>query len=386
MTLPTASALDRVLNCPASHALPQVRQQSDAADYGTAVHQFIVTAREKGRDAALSEVSDAARDLCEQLPLDELPTGGRLELAYAYNYQTRQARILGEGKSRDYSDVTPEEFCGTADLIGGKDGRGVVWDWKSGRNAGDPKTAGQLLLAALALVSIDDEMQEVEVAFCYLRDDGTYFVDRATVDRFDLAAFAEKLKDLPRRIAIERDKIENGRQPDVSNGPWCRFCPAVAACPAKVALAKHFGAELLTIRDRITAMSPVERGKVYDKALQYKDILDEVLAGIKESARIDPVELPDGRVLREVEWKVPTKVDADVAEEVLTELHGERVAKEAVTVEKSTTLTAIEGALRKVAQPGKLAGLKKQAIERVRQRGGLKEGTALQVRIIKGEK
>lgn len=382
----TASQIDRAINCPASVALPQIRQQSDAADYGTGVHAFLKRVEKVGREGALSEIAAdvSHRDLCEQLPLDELPKGGRREIAFARNRVTGAVRILGEGEHRDYSNVTPEEDCGTADLVGSKDGRGVVKDWKAGRYVGNPATAGQLLFFGLCVLEIA-EVDEVEVAFIYLRDDGTFYEDRAVVDRFDLAAFAEKLRELPRRIEAERAKIDAGKQPDVSNGPWCRFCPAAAACPAKTALARSFGAELLTIRENITALSPVERGKVYDKALQFKDILDEVIAGIRDTARVDPVELPDGRILRETMVKLPTKVDADVAEEVLTELHGEKLAHEAVAIEKSTTLTAIEGALRKVAQPGKLAAMKKQVIEKVRQRGGLKEGSAPQIRICKGE-
>lgn len=383
--LPTASSLDRALACPASCALPQVKTTSEHADNGTAVHAFIVRAREVGRDAALAEVPEESRDFCAQLPLDELPAGGRHELAYAWNYVTGEARILGCGTSRDYSDVTPEEYCGTADLIGAKDGRGVVDDWKSGRYVGEPGTAAQLLLAALALVSIDPSMEEVEVAFFYLRDDGTFFPDRAIVDRFDLAAFAERLKELPRRIEHARQVIESGRQPDVNNGPWCRYCPAAAACPAKTALARSFGAELATIREKVGALSPVEAGKVYAKALEYKDLVDEVIAGLKDVARVHPLELPDGRVLREVEWKLPTKVTAEIAEEVLTDLHGEQVAKLAIETEKRTTLTAITKALRTVARPGTLAKLERQAVEQIRNRGGLKEGTAPQVRAVKGE-
>jgi hypothetical protein len=382
----TASQLDRVIHCPASAALPQVRQRSDAADFGSGVHAFLKLADKVGREAALAEIAEDAphRDLCEQLPLDELPKGGRREVAFARNRITGAVRILGEGEHRDYSDVTEDEDCGTADLIGTKNGRGIVKDWKSGRHVGNPATAAQLLFFALCVAEIA-EVDEVEVAFVYLRDDGTFYEDCAVVDSFDLAAFAETLRTLPKQIEAERGKIYAGRQPDVFNGPWCRFCPAAAACPAKTALARSFGAELVSIRDQVSALSSVDAGKVYQKALEYKDLLEEVIAGLRDVARVSPLELPDGRVLRETLVKLPTKVDANVAEEVLTELHGEKLAREAVTIEKSVTLTAIEGALRKMAQPGQLAKLKKQAIEKVRQRGGLREGTVPQVRITKGE-
>jgi hypothetical protein len=380
--LPTASQLDRALACPASVALPQVRTQSDAADYGTGVHRFMERADAIGRDAALAEIAEDAphRALCEQLPLDELPKGGGREVAVAYNLSTGKARVLG--KSRDYSTVTEDEICGTVDLWGTRARIGIVKDWMSGRYVGAPATAAQLLFFALALSLLFD-VDAVEIAFVYLRDDGTFFEDRAVVDTFDLAAFAEKLKALPKRIAAARLQVSMGEVPDVNNGPWCKWCPAAPSCPAKTALAKSFGNDLVSMRDKIAALSPVDAGKVYAKALEYKDLVEEVLAGLRDVARVHPLELPDGRLLQETLVKLPTKVDAEVAERVLSEIHGAEVAREAVTVEKSTTLTAIEGALRKIATPGKLAKLKRDTVEQIRVNGGLKEGSAPQVRAVK---
>lgn len=378
--LPTASQLDRVLNCPASHVLPQVRTQSDAADFGTAVHRFLERAHAVGRDVALTETDGRVRDLCEQLPLDELPAGGRREVSFAWNYKTGNARILG--KNRDYSDVGPDEYCGTADCVGTLNGVAIVIDWKSGRYVGDPSKAAQLLLLSLCLTYTMD-VSDSRQSFVYLNDDGTFFRDEAAVDGFDLAAFALRLQALPAKIEVARVQVEAGRDPDVSNGPWCRFCPAAPSCPAKVALARSFGNELVSIRERVTALSPDEAGKVYARALEYQALVEEVIAGLKDVARVTPLELPDGRVLQETMVKVPTRVDADVAETVLRETYGAEAASEAVTTEKSTTLTAIESALRKRAAPGKLAGMKRDTVDALRARGGLKEGTALQVRACK---
>jgi len=256
-----------------------------------------------------------------------------------------------------------------------------VKDWKSGRYVGAPAEAAQLLFFALCLMALHD-LDSVEVAFVYLRDDGTYYEDKAEVDQFDLAGFVSKLIALPGRIAHSRQQLERG-QPDVSNGPWCRFCPAAPACPAKTSLARSFGGELVTIRDRVAALSPLEAGAVYARALEYKDIVEQVIAGLKDVARIQPLELPDGRVLQETMIKIPTKVDAAVAEEVLTEMYDADVAHEAVATEKTTTLTAIEDALRKRAKPGKLAAMKRDTLKALRDRGGLKEGSAPQVRAVK---
>jgi len=380
--LPTASQLDRVLNCPASHVLPQVRQQSEAADFGTGVHRFLQQAHELGRDEALAEIPGDAphRALCEQLPLDELPAGGRREVSFAWNISTGVARIIGS--ERDYSSASADEYCGTADAIGSAGGVGVVIDWKSGRYVGTPAKSGQLRFLSLCLAHVLD-LDEVRASFVYLRDDGTFYRDEVMFDGFDLAAFAMQLRALPARIAEQQAKIDADRQPDVSNGPWCRFCPAAPACPAKTALARSFGGVLVTVRDRISALSPDEAGRVYARALEYQTLVEQVIAGLKDVARVTPLELPDGRVLRETTVKIPTKVDAAVAEMVLSEIYGHDVASAAVTVEKSTSLAAIETALRRRAAPGELAGLKRETVEAIRARGGLREGSTVQVRACK---
>lgn len=38
---PSASALDRVQRCPASHVLPRVEETSEAAERGTEIHEFL---------------------------------------------------------------------------------------------------------------------------------------------------------------------------------------------------------------------------------------------------------------------------------------------------------------------------------------------------------
>lgn len=339
-------------------------------------------AHDIGRDEALAEIDADAphRAMCEQLPLEALPSGGRREVSFAWDHVTGRARILGT--DRDYSTVTATEYCGTADVIGAVDGVGIVIDWKSGRYVCDPEQASQLRFLALALATVNG-FDEVRASFVYLREDGRFYRDETTFDGFDLAALSLKLQALPARIATEQAKVDGGGVPDVNNGPWCRFCPAAPACPAKVALARSFGGELVTIRERVAALTPNEAGKVYARALEYRDLVDNVLSNLRDVARVTPLELPDGRVLQETSVKIATKVDGDVAERVLMEMYGPEAAHEAVVLEKSTTLTAIEDALRKRAQPGQLATMKRETLAVIRSRGGLREGSTVQVRPVK---
>ena len=39
--MPSASSIQRVMECPSSHVLPQIKSSSEAAERGTAIHAFL---------------------------------------------------------------------------------------------------------------------------------------------------------------------------------------------------------------------------------------------------------------------------------------------------------------------------------------------------------
>jgi hypothetical protein len=382
--LPTASEHPRVIECPASAALPQVHVETPQANLGTAVHAFMRRAKEVGRDEALAEVPDDAehRAFCEQIPVEDFPQGGSPELSLAWNHRTDKARFLGT--DRNYSTVSEDEYCGTADLAGSIDGVALIEDYKTGRVYEAAKDSAQIktlsLLQARA-IGASDAIGRLR----YLRDDGSYHVDEAEFSPFDLAEHAETLRKLPKEIARARLQVSMGEVPDVSNGPWCRYCPAAPACPAKTALARNMGADIIGIHGRLTQLTPTEGGEVYARALVYRDMLSEVIENLRDLARIRPLPLPDGSELREVSEKAPTRIVGDVAEKVLRELYGDEIAKNAIEVERRTSFAAIKDSLRAVAKPGALAKLERETREALRNAGGLKESMIPKVKAIKGE-
>ena len=108
-----------------------------------------------------------------------------------------------------------------------------------------------------------------------------------------------------------------------------------------------------------------------------------VIAAVKDQATLCDIPLPDGFVLRQVDTRLPTKVDADIADEVLRLGFGDDVAKAAVTMAKTTTLSAITDALRSVSPRGTLATHERRVMEAIRVRGGLREAMAPKVRKVK---
>lgn len=367
--LPSASALDRAFNCQASEVYPHSQSTSEYAALGTAVHAFIEAARKVGRDVALEAVDADAphRQFCEALPLDQLPAGGDHEVKLAWDYERDTARILpGEGK-RDYFPATATEFVGTADYVG-RNGVAVVGDWKTGfRLLGPARESRQLRFGALAaarLTGIDD----AKVFYATLREDGSVFFSWATFDAFDLAEIADEMRQLAttlRALHTVKANLDAAVQPH--EGPWCDYCPAFNACPAKMRLARAIGGgtALASIPESIEAMTDSELATAYAAIERYDDVAERVRKAIRQRAAMQPVDLGDGRVLGSVDWPW-TVVNATVAYEVIEASGGKELADQVVP--RSATLTAIK----KLGKP---------VLEAIEQRGGIITGKKPQVRV-----
>jgi hypothetical protein len=318
--LPTASALDRALRCPASCTLPQVHTTSKYAARGSGVHVFLEAVRAVGRDAALAEVAPEHRKLCEALPLDDLPKGGQAEVAVAWDYETDKARILGEGTRRDYSDAKPTEFVGTADLLGTANGSVVVVDWKTGYGDLPPaKEAAQLLFFALAGSRLTG-LSRAHVSFVRLKDGGEVYRDSARLDAFDLEDFAYRL----RRLAVGLDNLRTDTGiPDVTEG-LCHYCPAFMACPAKTRHALAI-ANPTALGETLSTLVVEDAARAWEKLKAVEDIVKRTKKALKDYSRILPLPLSTGKTLKEVE--IPdTSIDSAVAFDVLRRMFGDDIA------------------------------------------------------------
>lgn len=339
------------------------------AERGTAVHWFIEAAHLIGRDVALVQVADdSTRDFCAALPLDELPTGGDHEIAVAWDYITDRARALPKGEGRDYSDVSPSEFVGTADYMGRDGDAVVVLDWKTGhKSLGPAKRSAQLRMLALGgarLVGVDT----ARTGYVYLREDGTFTTAWATFGAFDLAEIADELRGLADRLshALAADRgIPH-------EGDWCGYCPAFNSCPAKTKLALAIGSgaahrELASIERRVEAMTDGELATAYSAIERYDDIAERVRKTIRQRAAMHPVDLGDGRELGTVQWPF-TVVKAEVAYDTVREMHGDAAAE--LAVPRSATVTAIRK-------------LGKETLAEIERRRGVVTGSKPQVRVHK---
>lgn len=331
------------------------------------VHQFIEHARKVGRDAALDDLPDETeqetREMCAALPLDQLPVGGDLEVALAWDHETDTARVLNGDGHRDYAAARHTEFVGTADYVGIDGGVVVVLDYKTGhRYLGPARESWQLRMLALAAARLAG-VDAARVAYFYLHEDGTVVPAWASFDAFDLADAADELRDLA-FVLTESDEAT------FREGDHCDYCPAWMSCPPKVALARAIGngdamRDLASVERQIEAMTAVELGEVYIKLERVIDLTERVKDTARRRAAMYDVPLGDGRVLGTVQWPY-TVVNAGVAYDVIKERHGAEMADK--TLPRSATLA-------------KVRALGATTLEEIERRGGVVTEKKAQVRV-----
>jgi hypothetical protein len=379
----SASALPRISRCPASAVLPQVQSTSEEAEWGTVAHAFLADAVTNGRADALPRVPEAHREQCEGLDLSWLNIGQwAAEVAFALNVATGEARELGRDTGRSYRGLLADEVPGTADLVGITGDAIVILDAKTGQAVDAAAKNWQLKFLAVCAARVYGKSKAV-VGLVYLRDERAY-IDRAELDALDLDDAVGELVDILDRVDVARIKVKAGQVPDVSEGLWCKHCPAFAACPAKrdlaLALAGNPPAEL-----QLGMLTPTTAGVAWSKLVEAKQLLGKVEAAVKAAvAEYGEVPLPDGRVLREVATERES-IDGEKAWQALANLYDRDMAD--VFTERSTSKAHIRRVLSEIAKGSgqSLAVLERDAIKAIRKAGGIHTKTTRSVREVKGD-
>lgn len=364
MRLPTASSLALAAACPASHALPWTKEVSPAMSRGTAVHRFLERLPEIGRERALAEAPEEVRDLCASIDPEQVPKALGREVAYAWHAETGEVVMLGAGIGRNYAaallgardrvdppalDRDPAQpwIYGTADVVAvGPE----VDDYKVTDNAFDeesllrrPGEAPQLRFLGLC-VGRTAEAGAVTVAHLRVGSDGRIWRDSATLSRFDMAVIEDELRALVHAVRAAAAQVDAGSSPDVAPGSHCSRCPAAPRCPATNALSREIGARLAMARhlaeESIEISDPGPVWLWLKRARAFLDLLDEEL---RRRARIEPIALPGGREVREVEMPKEFLVGS-VAYDVARERLGDETARSLIKIGKTDLTKAAGGA------------------------------------------
>lgn len=295
---PTASGLDRAINCAGSMALPQVYSApGKAAVRGTVLHKFIETARTKSRQEALAEIEDDdLRNQAAAIDLDSLPVGAESEVALAYNPSAGEARRLALKGQRAYEQEDGWLY-GTADLVGIAEDYVVVVDIKTGIPVVSAYESWQLRFLATA-AAVLAEKRKAKVAMLYLNENGNWRSDWAEFTAKELGRFASQLSEMQQRGLEAAEVVAAGGVPPLATGPWCRWCKSMTMCPAQAGLVRALVPTLADVNDKLVSMTPAERGQAYLKLRQAEDLVKAIKAAFDNLAEVEPIPLGNGMVLR----------------------------------------------------------------------------------------
>lgn len=351
MNSPTASSLGRVIACPGSEALPHLHRTTEDAEAGTWRHWYLEHIGKIGAVLALEGVPKKYQAMCEAIDLEGLPLKLASEVAFAYNWKTGEARELGRGLHRNYSMCTPDEIPGTIDAVGLSPASIYLGDYK-GWALVKARDNAQLLFAALCGTKVfDRDTAEMEIINVRGSDN---WRSKATVDVFDLAVFADKLRDTMTIVeAVKGGAVLN---PSVVEGDHCRYCPAYDSCPAKTKmLLVMAGGESLPTLNKDSAK------KAYETWQAMKSLTQIAGARIYAYAENNPIELDDGIVFGPHETLGKESIEGDAAYELLRKRLGQPYADEAVS--RKATKTGITSAVRMAKKDDVISGTQKAEIE-----------------------
>lgn len=382
MIVTTGSQLDRVARCEASAALPQVidanDEDRDARQRGTAVHRFLERVPQVGREAALSEIDEQHRGYCADIELADLAhqLGLSQEVAVAYNFRADTARLLTPIAPRAYEIDPTCEVAMTLDVAGASDRVVYIGDYKSGHAwLPAPEDSYQLGAGAVAMARVTGATR-ARVEYLRLRDDGTVRPFRADLDVFGLESAAERIAKLLSGVPARRAEIEAGKVPDVTEGRWCKYCPARQHCPAKTALVRQ------VLRDPqpipyLQPLTPDTALRLYKLLKPAKEALKQAETALAMYAKYTPIPLEteeDGTERYYGELRRPGNevLDGAISHAVIAELFDGETANKAVTLE--VTKAAITDAIRPIVQASgqKITQANEHIYALVRQRGGAK--------------
>lgn len=329
----SASHLPRVIACPASHVLPHFKQEvGAAAERGTNIHAFLEVAFNQGRETALERFApdlpgiDVARELDLELLWADLKDG-LAEATFAFDPTSQTARLLGTSLSRQYDNTG--EILGTADLVAHHcdTEQVVIVDYKTGLIPVDAATSHQLAFLALAAHRHYDT-EDVVARIVHIREDSTFHFNERVYDAELLRDFAAHLGELQQVISVFAKWHEMGKTLPVNIGEHCKYCPALASCPASAAVFENL--QWATDKDSLAAwdvarLNAQEAGALWDRLQLIKKALDVQDAALRDYARENVLETAGGKRLM-LGQQTFSQIALGPALEIIAEVCGQDLA------------------------------------------------------------
>lgn len=339
----SASGAGATIACPTRLALPGARTSSEAADRGTALHEFarVCTVNPAGRAQALLDIDDKYRHTAEGMNLENALRGLRVvgcEQAYAINVKDRTVRFIGTDIDRKYAETLAVnglpalgryEIPFSIDVEAFFEDVPVELDYKSGQSIGDPAEHWQRRICAMGLMLFHDASTAIS-RVAYIWDDGRIEPDGHEFSILDVDDFCDELVKAIDAVWFARLLLANGIMPDQSPSDLaCSFCPAYNSCPYQTNFAKAMLGRLAAVEagPEMSTLTPEEKGKVWEELKHAEKIIDLTIKALKGMAAMEPIPIGTDKEVRP-KAKSTTYFDDAKARGLIVQLMGRLGADE----------------------------------------------------------
>lgn len=272
--LPSASAFERLVECPPSHqmALGIADTESAAAASGTRIHAVLAG---EADISTLSSDEEQTHDMCKaqadalidrhidnEVFLTEMLTEVRLGLTHF-------------GRAVVVSNKAQQSlrFTGQADLIVIEDSHALIIDYKTGRGDTADAVDNHQLMALAALVSLYRPITSATVAIVQP------WAGKPTVAQYDL----ETLRQAEAKLISTLNTAEQATAADAVAGNHCKWCKAKMHCPAFQAAALSVTDAI--VPDTISGTDEQVKAQIFARMGDHTSMSNEMLIRIQEGGR-----------------------------------------------------------------------------------------------------
>ena len=372
--MPTASALQLAVMCPASRALPHVDSHHEAGDTGTDLHDLLNRALSghatNGDAEQLKWLDGVLEAVADRL------NGAVAEAAYSYDTSTGKVDFYGAGLGRNYPQRAPSVIAGSVDYVIERDGKVLCVDLKTGL-MDVPSVHRNQQLRFAALVAGTWAGLPAQTAILHATRDGRrpWWEWGPTYDALDLVEVGGVFASMATRIEYARKDVAAKKTPRLTTGGHCTYCPARLRCPAQVELVRNWAGKTAEANAALEQLMDVETaGLAWARVEAVEAAVKEAKRKLYAFASVQPFQLLDGRIVGKHQEKAKKlEVDAEKSRAWLASNVSPAVAEAAIEMTPSTSKTRIWDAISDATPKGKKRDVADATIERMKADGVLVE-------------
>lgn len=281
-SLPSASRMTRIFNCPASFQLNALEtpETSAAAEEGRMLHRVMELSIKGANDSEKAELNALLKSLNDE-QMSAYQTAVKLvSESVLREHNTYNGDTLDAFEMRFWAKS--KLFSGQGDAIFTKDnGEATIVDYKFGRGEVEPAERNyQLAAMAVLLADNFDGLRTIRAMIIQPRAlDKAKRITECVYTKDDVDAAREAIN------AACKEAVEYA-QPRQKCGYWCNYCPSAYRCKAaQNEIAKQYALATSTPQLAVGRHNAVE---MFEKATVVKKLCDEVLAVVKKWVQDNP--------------------------------------------------------------------------------------------------